>query len=72
MKWIFDILFEVQKLHQRISVKKSKEKQKKHLTQRLISDNLIESLKIEAAKHIDNRITQSQRNSRENKKAERL
>jgi len=45
---------------------KAQKKQKKYLTQKVINDNLIESLKIEAAKHIDNRITQSQRNSREN------
>ena len=55
----------------KVLYKKAQIKQKKYLTQRVIDDNLIESLKIEAAKHIDNRITQSQGNFRENK-AERL
>jgi hypothetical protein len=40
------------------------------LTQEANDDNLIESLKREAAKNIDNRITQSQRNSREKKSAD--
>jgi hypothetical protein len=50
--------------------KKPKKKGKKYLTQEANDDNLIESLKREAAKNIDNRITQSQRNSREKKSAD--
>jgi hypothetical protein len=48
-------------------MKKAEKKEKKYLTQEANDDNLIESLKREAAKNIDNRITQSQRNSREKK-----